>query len=97
MVLSADQDWLTAHKFQPLALLEKNHNYILYVLVKAPCEYTTGIIECGCGRENEAKQSALSFLETATGSIISVVYERKRCFNWLVAQSTCQDRSKLAR
>ena len=46
-----------------------------------------GIIEHGCGRENythKTKPSALSFLETATGSIIFVVYERKRCFNWLV-------------
>ena len=56
-----------------------------YVLVKAPCECATDIIERGCGRENSPR--ALSFLETATCSIISVVYERKRCFSWLVARS----------
>ena len=46
---------------------------------------------------HEAKPSALSFLETAMRSIISVVYERKWYFNWLVARSTSQDQSKLAR
>jgi len=42
----------------------------------------------------EAKPSALSFLKTTT---VFIVYEHKWCFNWLVAWSTGQDRSKLTR
>ena len=50
-----------------------------------------GIVECGCGRENNNARGEAECV------IISRVYEHKGCFNWLVARSTGQDRSKLAR
>ena len=38
---------------------------------------------------HEAQPSALSVLETANqSSIIPVVYERERCFNWFAARLT---------
>ena len=52
------------------------HNYYnlkiltLFVLVKAPCEYTKGLIECCLRSENnKARGAALSFLETANQAI----------------------------
>ena len=66
------------------------HSLSIYVLVKAPSrEYTTGIIERGCGREADKARGVAECLirlrDHIPSSIISVVYERERCFNWFVA------------
>ena len=65
-------------------------NLILYVLVKAPCECTTGIIERGLrSRDDNARGAAECVIDSRDRkprSIIPVVYERERCFNWFVAR-----------
>ena len=52
--------------------------------------YTTGVIERGLrSRESithSAAPRALSSLDRKPRSIIPVVYERERCFNWFVAR-----------
>ena len=62
----------------------------LYVLVKAPCECTTGIIERGLwSRDDNARGAAECVIDSRDRkprSIIPVVYERERCFNWFVAR-----------
>ena len=52
-----------------------------YVLVKAPCECTTGIIERGL-----RASCVIDSRDRKPRSIIPVVYERERCFNWFVAR-----------
>ena len=42
------------------------------VLIEASCECATGIIERGCGRENDNALVALSFVDTATVFIRSI-------------------------
>ena len=63
---------------------------ILYVLVKAPCECTTGIIERGLrSRDDNARGAAECVIDSRDRkprSIIPVVYKRERCFNWFVAR-----------
>ena len=61
---------------------------ILYVLVKAPCECTTGIIERGLrSRDDNARGAAvIDSRDRKPRSIIPVVYKRERCFNWFVAR-----------
>ena len=54
-----------------------------YVLVKAPCECTTGIIERGLRSRAEC---VIDSRDRKPRSIIPVVYERERCFNWFVAR-----------
>ena len=62
----------------------------LDVLVKAPCECTTGIIERGLrSRDDNARGAAECVIDSRDRkprSIIPVVYERERCFNWFVAR-----------
>ena len=45
-----------------------------------------GIIERGCGRENDnardAAECVISSRDRKSSSIIPVVYGRERCFNW---------------
>ena len=64
--------------------------YPYYVLVKAPCECTTGIIERGLrSRDDNARGAAECVIDSRDRkprSIIPVVYERERCFNWFVAR-----------
>ena len=56
-------------------------------------EYTTGIIERGCGREadkaREIAECLIRLRDHIPSSIISVVYKRGRCFNWFVALLLC--------
>ena len=63
---------------------------VRYVLVKAPCECTTGIIERGLrSRDDNARGAAECVIDSRDRkprSIIPVVYERERCFNWFVAR-----------
>ena len=58
-------------------------------MLKHRREYTTGIIERGCGREADKARGVAECLirlrDHIPSSIISVVYERERCFNWFVA------------
>ena len=60
------------------------------VLVKAPCECTTGIIERGLrSRDDNARGAAECVIDSRDRkprSIIPVVYEHERCFNWFVAR-----------
>ena len=62
------------------------HHYNI-ILVKLPCEYITGNIGRGCGREpikHEAQPSALFARNHAPSAIFFVMHERERYFNWFI-------------
>ena len=75
------------HNSKLIALIYQRRNVLdrvlCQVLVKAPCECTTGIIE---SRERGAAECVIDSRDRKPRSIIPVVYERERCFNWFVAR-----------
>ena len=63
---------------------------VLQVLVKKPCECTTGIIERVLqSRDDNAQgvgECVIDSRDRKPSLIITVVYERERCCNWFVAR-----------
>ena len=59
----------------------------LVLLVKVPCEWITGNIARGRGREPikyEVQPSTLFARDHAPSAIFSVIHERERYFNWFI-------------